>query len=948
MKRHHPLPPALNCTGVFKGAPKQVRNSNQAFKERMGRIPGGIDESGLVQYTFVPSKAVVTSAGELFDQQKDECLIHLIKRAQSQCGDTAIKVNCATLMARPGTKQMSVFNTQSHTAHFSSTAAPDEVLFRIHRAVDTISSQVSDLGSGLSMRTIKSATITLGPRRGLRGAGPSFGSDVKWANKLKIRGAMNIQVSAVDMKHDSDISKKCFKLAITHQVFFEELQSDIYNKHLANCPHKDPTTGTKTFCSTCKVHADREVDKSVDKASTWIPYFDRLNWTKIEFPSGQDEYKRFSLNNPSLCLSVYRVVDTKGDVYLEYRSDMGDKIGYKNVHIIFASRINFEEQEIQAHFLSVSNLGKLCGKILQYDSNDKATDYRYSEGLACDHCARTFSWDKNISYKPQMRKTAMEFDNGTRGNRESDAYLDHIRTCSNKRIGVTTFPKKGTYLQFKKYEALHDHPISIYIDLETTHTPLSKLCHDCLSLYKQSRGSQRLKVLKNCQDSNHVLFPGEHRCQGCLQTLLETLEEVKKTNNCTHVDNRVTSKDSEGGVVDYGMCSNCLHHICTSPKISPECKHSKTEIVSGLNPISFSISIIENYGPGDPHSYPKILREQTEIAESQDQDIMKNLWKVLKDSRPLIASRWKGEHYDVKDCVLSEEERKQFDSANSCYSCFNLFDPTPEHGDIHDDDVFSNESLGSDDFRRRIVKTLDHCHRTNKYRGAACSNCNMTMDKKRPQVNVFAHNMTSFDGHYILRSIDPTFKYSNIIGTSGDKFKSLTVSESSLDTVPHCKKTAKHAEEPTTQGEDDEYGATSVKYTFLDSLAFQKDSLSNLTKRLVDSGSHPFHILKKSELMFTSDGQFCQELFDLSKSKQIFCYEAISSVTSLDIQTPPHRREFDSTLGVGSILSENDYKIFLKCWNTLKRWKFGDGMSLRDYLGYYNQLGKLYLNQMLI
>jgi hypothetical protein len=131
----------------------------------------------------------------------------------------------------------------------------------------------------------------------------------------------------------------------------------------------------------------------------------------------------------------------------------------------------------------------------------------------------------------------------------------------------------------------------------------------------------------------------------------------------------------------------------------------------------------------------------------------------------------------------------------------------------------------------------------------------------------------------------------------------------------------------------------------LDSLAFQKDSLANLAKRLDDSATHPFHILKKSELMASSDGEFCQELFDLSRSKQIFCYEAVSSVSSLDIQTPPPRQEFNSTLGIGSILTKSDYKTFLKCWNTLKRYKFGDGMRLRDYLGYYNQLGTNHLKK---
>lgn len=67
---------------------------------------------------------------------------------------------------------------------------------------------------------------------------------------------------------------------------------------------------------------------------------------------------------------------------------------------------------------------------------------------------------------------------------------------------------------------------------------------------------------------------------------------------------------------------------------------------------------------------------------------------------------------------LDETQQAEFDNATNCYVC--------------------SEPFGNDKKNRKV---LDHCHRTGKYRGAACPTCNLKMRDSFKNIPVFFHNM---------------------------------------------------------------------------------------------------------------------------------------------------------------------------------------------------------------
>ena len=51
--------------------------------------------------------------------------------------------------------------------------------------------------------------------------------------------------------------------------------------------------------------------------------------------------------------------------------------------------------------------------------------------------------------------------------------------CTFNTVGTTKMPVEGSILQFSDAKTLHDKPVSIYIDFETSHATLSQV----VSLY---------------------------------------------------------------------------------------------------------------------------------------------------------------------------------------------------------------------------------------------------------------------------------------------------------------------------------------------------------------------------------------------------------------------------------------------------------------------------------
>ena len=206
---------------------------------------GGLDKSSIKTYTFIPPTATALSALEVFADKQVESLESVIQLSRSQGGSYVVNINTASLLETTKSKQLEVFNTQSKIKSFSATVVPSVVIAHIFSAVDTASRQVAineentkklaytssyffllqaaDASSGLSLRTIKSVSITFAPASGRRGAGwkedrhPSTRFR-NWANNLSIRGAKSIEVTIQDEKEDKHCAIKCFQHAVLHQV----------------------------------------------------------------------------------------------------------------------------------------------------------------------------------------------------------------------------------------------------------------------------------------------------------------------------------------------------------------------------------------------------------------------------------------------------------------------------------------------------------------------------------------------------------------------------------------------------------------------------------------------------------------------------------------------------------------------------------------------------------
>ena len=87
----------------------------------------------------------------------------------------------------------------------------------------------------------------------------------------------------------------------------------------------------------------------------------------------------------------------------------------------------------------------------------------------------------------------------------------------------------------------------------------------------------------------------------------------------------------------------------------------------------------------------------------------------------------KSKHFN-KNLIVSEEEEQLFQESNSCWICGTLID--------HDDE-----------------KVRDHCHVTEKFRGAAHRSCNVNFQLTKKVPAIF-HNLRSYHSHLIFCELD--------------------------------------------------------------------------------------------------------------------------------------------------------------------------------------------------
>ena len=150
-----------------------------------------------------------------------------------------------------------------------------------------------------------------------------------------------------------------------------------------------------------------------------------------------------------------------------------------------------------------------------------------------------------------------------------------------------------------------------------------------------------------------------------------------------------------------------------------------------------------------------------------------------------------------KNVLLTPEEKKDYDDQKVCYICKKEFD--------------------NNDNDKKQQKVRDHCHYTDKYRGAAHNICNLRY-KIPKEIPVVFHNGSTYDCHFIIKELVKEFEGNfECLGENTEKY--ITFS------VPIKKKIENKDLEIT------------YKLKFIDSYRFMSSSLS----KLVDNLSEGIH-----------------------------------------------------------------------------------------------------------
>jgi len=103
---------------------------------------------------------------------------------------------------------------------------------------------------------------------------------------------------------------------------------------------------------------------------------------------------------------------------------------------------------------------------------------------------------------------------------------------------------------------------------------------------------------------------------------------------------------------------------------------------------------------------------------------------------------------EVKEMILTEEEKTNFEKAAECWICKNPF----EDGE---------------------KKVRDHWHYSGKFRGAAHNKCNLLFRKPK-HVPVIFHNLSGYDSHLFIKNLGKTQGQIDCIPNNEDKYISFS------------------------------------------------------------------------------------------------------------------------------------------------------------------------------
>lgn len=238
-------------------------------------------------------------------------------------------------------------------------------------------------------------------------------------------------------------------------------------------------------------------------------------------------------------------------------------------------------------------------------------------------------------------------------------------------------------------------------------------------------------------------------------------------------------------------CLECSHLRC-------KCDRSYTEPVADQHPITYSLIILDQKN--------EIIHKKTHSSNNAADHLIEHL---LEEEEAWINNLFNSS----VEMALNKKDWIVFNQTTSCYMC-------------------------KTDFSDKVVKCRDHCHFTGKFLGASCQPCNLRRRKPR-KLNIFLHNGSKYDFHFIVKALNNKegVKNINILPYNGENFRTISF---------NC-------------------------FTFVDSMSFLQNSLAKLSDDLSKTDNN-YSILRQTDLVKTNN-RFDPIKYRMVLGKSFFPYE---------------------------------------------------------------------------
>lgn len=336
-----------------------------------------------------------------------------------------------------------------------------------------------------------------------------------------------LQIEKLEASKSNLIFKKITKIAI-HYDKYDPTRAGIYidlprfiklKKACVNIKNKD--NKCFKYCVQCVVY-----DKINKEHPEELYHYnklndDLLNWEGVQFPTGNGDIDRFEENNHSLVsINVYEVDDILNDG--KVISVRTTKVREAKHHINLL-RI-YDDDSNNSHYVVIKNLSRLLNKQLNKNTKPKHI---------CRHCHHPFTHEEFLNEHLEKGCIAIEGQ--------------HIK-----------LPKKGSHIEFEKFNTKLECPFVIYGDFECLTTNSTDGIKGTYQHHKPC--GFMLNVVDRINKSS---TPCIYRGEDCMDKFVEQLASIKDEILERMKENKpmIISDEQELEFRNATRCSICNKHF---------------------------------------------------------------------------------------------------------------------------------------------------------------------------------------------------------------------------------------------------------------------------------------------------------------------------------------------------------------------------------------------------